>query len=173
MKIFVIIVGLLCLAMFTLAAVLLLARNRKGVDIHMDENTQVKVSKSRRGIRVEFVANDDPNRPSDSELYPVDPDPSDIIEDASSINRNFLHRLASIDKAGYEEKYEIAGLLLAKGIITKEEFWEWVPQDPGDGPSHAEKQKPVEQPEEKQEPVEDPYDYDPNDVVDEDDFGDF
>lgn len=172
MKIFVIIVGLLCLALFTLAAVLLLARTRRGVDIHMDEHTQVKVSKSRRGIRVEFVADDDPNRPSDAEMYPADPNPADIVEDASSINRSFLRRLAAIDKAEPEEKEEIVGLLLAKGIISKEEAREWLYEDRQPGSSQDDSQ-PASQPQQKAGVDDNPYEYDPADVVDEDDFGDF
>lgn len=175
---------MICIAalMMAAAAALTLARSRRGVEIHMDDRTQVKMSRSKRGIRVEFVADDDPSRPSDAELYPYEQTRADVMMDSSSINRDFLRRLASFDSAAADEKESIVGLLLAKGIISKEEAAEWLFDDNGsaaDGTADAaDRDTDIELHEgegdsenDYPEPEKDPAG--PGYVIDEDDFGDF
>lgn len=149
MEAFLIIATMLVVLMFAAALVLLLSRSRRGVEIHMDENTQVKMSKSKRGIRVEFVADNDPMRPSDAELFPAVLGPDDVVAEKSTIDRDFVRRLAAFDTASADEKESIVGLLLAKGIISKDEAREWLfedilpgaalpPENPEDSPEWGE-----------------------------------
>lgn len=126
MKIFVIVATLLAVAMAAVAVALLLTRSRSGVEIHMDDRTQVRLSKSVRGVRVEFVADDDPDRPADSELMPSDPVPEDIPRDSSSMDREFIRRLAAFESSSADDKEAIVGMLLAKGLISRDEAREWL-----------------------------------------------
>lgn len=120
-------------AAFLFAALwLFLPRKKESMNIHLDKDTKVNISKEGEAIRLDFVhviEDEVDEETADSGLFP-EPDMSEetaAMRDAMNVvDEDFFERLLRFESLDITERESICGVLLRRGIINEEQMHKYV-----------------------------------------------
>jgi len=119
-------------AAFLFAALwLFLPRKKESMNIHLDKDTKVNISKQGEAIRLDFVHVVDPvdEETADDDLFP-EPDTTEetaAVRDAANvIDEDFFERLLRFESLDVTEREAVCGVLLRRGIINEEQMHRYV-----------------------------------------------
>ena len=93
------------------------AKVSKGIQMHLSDNTAVKIEEKEDAVHLTFEYKSYEDRPADYEMFPeLFPEP----ECDSELNSEFFQRLAVFDTRQREEKHSIITVLIRNRTHTKE-----------------------------------------------------
>ncbi len=119
-------------AAFLFAALwLFLPRKKETMNIHLDGETKVNISKQGEAIRLDFVHVDDDVdvETADTDLFP-EPDVSEetaAVRDAANVmDEDFFERLLRFESLDITEREAVCGVLLRRGFINEAQMQKYV-----------------------------------------------
>lgn len=93
------------------------AKASKGIQMHLSDNTAVKIEEKEDAVHLTFEYRSYEDRPADYEMFPeLFPEP----ECDSELNSEFFQKLAVFDTLSKEEKHSVITVLIRNRILTKD-----------------------------------------------------
>lgn len=119
-------------AAFLFAALwLFLPRKKETMNIHLDGDTKVNISKQGEAIRLDFVhvVDEIDEETADTDLFP-EPDVTEetaAVRDAANVmDEDFFERLLRFESLDISERESVCGVLLRRGIINEAQMQKYV-----------------------------------------------
>lgn len=119
-------------AAFLFAALwLFIPRKKETMNIHLDKETKVNISKEGEAIRLDFVhvVDEIDEETADEDLFP-EPDVTEetvAVRDAANVmDEDFFERLLHFESLNVTEREAVCGVLLRRGIINEEQMRKYV-----------------------------------------------